>query len=91
MPELPAMVKITMEATRILILPILSERAPVKMTVRAIASDGSVIIKEMMASDISGNASLIDGKAGATAAPPISIIMAESIGNRNTTTAHTRL
>lgn len=72
------MEKIATEAIRTGILPILSERAPMKMPVRAIASAGSVIIKEMVDSDASGNAWLINGRAGATAAPPMRIIMADS-------------
>lgn len=54
-----------------------------KKPVRAIASAGSVMIKEMAASGVSGNASLINGRAGATAAPPMRIIMAASRRKRS--------
>jgi hypothetical protein len=36
------------------------------------------MIREIVASDASGNASLINGRAGATAAPPMRTIMAAS-------------
>ena len=77
------MVKIATDAARTGILPILSERAPMKKPVKAIASAGSVIIKDTVASDASGNAWLINGRAGATAAPPMRIIMAASMRKRN--------
>jgi hypothetical protein len=51
--------------------------------VMAMASAGSVTIKEILASDASGNAALINGRAGATAAPPMRIIMAASMRKRN--------
>lgn len=77
------MVKIATEPARTGILPILSERIPMNIPVRAIASAGRVTIKEMLASEASGNAWLINGRAGATAAPPMRIIMAESMRKRN--------
>jgi hypothetical protein len=49
----------------------------------AMASAGSVIIKEMLVSEAPGNAALIKGRAGATAAPPMRIIMAASMRKRN--------
>lgn len=49
----------------------------------ALAREGSVTIREMRDSGASGNAWAISGMAGATAAPPMRIIMAES--GRNST------
>lgn len=72
-----------MEVTSTGIFPILSDRTPMKIPVSAIASAGSVIIKEMVVSDALGKAWLINGRAGAIAAPPIRIIMAESMRKRN--------
>ena len=79
------MVNIAIDAVRTLILPILSDKTPRNIPVRAIANAGRVIIREMRDSDASGNASLINGRAGATAAPPMRIIMAD---NRRNTSVH---
>ena len=68
---------------RILIFPTLSDKAPIKKPESAIASEGRVTIKEIRESDASGNAWLINGREGATAAPPIRIIIADSNRNRS--------
>ncbi|MEI8330954.1 MAG: hypothetical protein WCF90_04780 [Methanomicrobiales archaeon] len=49
----------------------------------AILSAESVITNEVLVSDALGNAARINGRAGATAALSIRIVMAESIRKRN--------
>ena len=44
--------------------------APIRNPDNAVASGGSVMISEISVSDASGNAALIKGRAGATAAVP---------------------
>lgn len=81
-PDIPAAVNIKSDTDSTGSLPVLSDRLPIKKPVRAIASDGSVTISEIVASEDSGNASLIRGSAGATAAPPNNMSIADA--SRNT-------
>ena len=70
----PQTVKTISETTRVLTFPNLSARLPTANPVNPTARDGRVIIKDT-AKSLSGKAAWINGSAGATAAPPMSISM----------------
>ena len=70
----PEMVNTTSDRTRTRTLPNLSANAPMPKPTNAMMSEGRVMIRETRKS-CPGKTSLINGRAGATAAPPINMSM----------------
>ena len=77
-PDNPATVNNASETNRVFALPALSAITPTNSPEMATASDGSEMISATIVSAASGNASLICGNAGATAAPPMQLSMETS-------------